>query len=421
MGGFFENVQVFTDGRAAEKLAASLAGVLTKLLRPRGWLECEAEDSERELAIRAAGRWISVYDSETESQNSDALRQLASDLSMAAEAPAVSVLVHDSDILELRLYRGGREEDWFNSRPDYFEDVEREVLERSAGQPSAWVPLLSEGRSLPELEKAFVRTRPPTPPVPAEDKLDEVSSVLGWDAGVYTGLVDVEERAEEEQVRVLSLHFKRAVRPRGAAARTRTQAPPASRDLNDSGDVEAPGLRGVMAEHLVLNPHLVEDVRAGTAPELPRILPGVTAFPAGKELLAFMNAGRSVVEARVGETAFHLIGHNAGMASSGLHLRVHGPAVEQGLVVPQEVWISGAATLHLPLRQLGKSFVAELPDFTLPKMDRKSFSEAFKSCLNVEVRTQTRARGEALLFIELIPVGNPIRGRFIAQRHVHVE
>ncbi len=103
MGSFFTNVQVRTRdaARAIEALRA--------IAKKDGLVATDdASGADRTMLVLAEGDWISVYDEGCEGQNQDALDALAAALSKKTRGPAVTILVHDSDVLELRLFRDGK-------------------------------------------------------------------------------------------------------------------------------------------------------------------------------------------------------------------------------------------------------------------------------------------------------------------------
>ena len=184
MGAFFTNVQVYTGGRPHAAIREGIIGAVRAQAAAAGQAEDpsledvgDEDDGGRIVLIAPAGSepWITVYDSATESQADEPLHDLGERLSRIGGA-AVTVLVHDSDILQLRLYRGGAEADHYNSVPDYFEDVTDDERAAVAGQADRWAGLLAEGATPDALQAAWT-----TDVVFAEDLLRDVAALLGWD------------------------------------------------------------------------------------------------------------------------------------------------------------------------------------------------------------------------------------------------
>src|SRR5215208_6221286 len=129
MGSFFTNVQVYVGDRPAHDLRSAIIGAMQRLVRDDGFVEVDPDDAtaERMLLIGPADatRWIAVYDSATEGQDQTQLDALAAALSTVSEGAAVGVLIHDSDVLELRLWHSGARLDSYSSSPDYYGLVSR--------------------------------------------------------------------------------------------------------------------------------------------------------------------------------------------------------------------------------------------------------------------------------------------------------
>jgi hypothetical protein len=88
--------------------------------------------------------YVVVYDEEADSQATAPILHVGGLLSEAAQAPVLAVLNHDDSILCYWLFEQGQLTDSYNSRPDYFGEVEDGAeqggdVERlcSAIQPSA--------------------------------------------------------------------------------------------------------------------------------------------------------------------------------------------------------------------------------------------------------------------------------------------
>jgi hypothetical protein len=165
MGSFFTNVQVFAGQRPVADVRAAIIAAIRQQAIAAGLEEDETivddEDAERVVTIGPAGSgsWIAVYDERTEDQDAESLRELGEALSQVGAA-AVTVLVHDSDILQMQLYQQGAQVDAYHSYPnDYRDDpdeprairliwkpdsasqYERREITLAAGQSAEGVPL----------------------------------------------------------------------------------------------------------------------------------------------------------------------------------------------------------------------------------------------------------------------------------------
>lgn len=151
MGAFFTNVQVRGGDRAA------IARALRADASASGMDEHEGEGADRTILILPPdeGGWVAVFDERTESQDLASLEALGALLSRVTSSPAVSVLVHDSDVLDLRLYRDGARVDRYDSFPGYFEGkASKKQKAAAAGHPERWSDLLAGG-SVEELRAAW--------------------------------------------------------------------------------------------------------------------------------------------------------------------------------------------------------------------------------------------------------------------------
>src|SRR5262245_15255583 len=159
MGRFFTNVHVRSSREVSDPRGA-LAGILEARAAADGFKPAKGdEDSDRIIAIgtTATSGWTAVIDEDTESQDTSTLEQLAKTLSKAVDGYAVSVLVHDSSVLDLRLFKDGRRLDHFVNLPEYLAPGPFSARKRRAmqGRPEVWAPLLQGDATIAALERAF--------------------------------------------------------------------------------------------------------------------------------------------------------------------------------------------------------------------------------------------------------------------------
>jgi len=105
MGVFLTNITL--RGAMAPKVAA--------------WFR---EQERRAFVSVEVGGCIIVCDQECEDQDADILSRLGAEVSKDLQCAALVATVHDSDVLTLKLYEGGRVLMDYNSSPAYFENVD---------------------------------------------------------------------------------------------------------------------------------------------------------------------------------------------------------------------------------------------------------------------------------------------------------
>ncbi len=177
MGSFFTNVQVSTKGIDEAEARARVVTAVREWITSQGWIEeGPGEPADREVVIGPAGPWISVYDQATESQDMKLIEGLASVLSQAAKTAAAGILVHDSDVLELRLCREGKVVDRYCSWPEYFEEVSRRNARKLSGKPEKWRELLVDDGNMDRLVQVWSGSR-----TFAEEVLADTAALLGWE------------------------------------------------------------------------------------------------------------------------------------------------------------------------------------------------------------------------------------------------
>lgn len=180
MGSFLTNVQVFVGQRAAGEVRDALVHWLPQALKGEGMYPTRGTDpSERTIVLGPVSddlRWVSVYDEAGEDQ-SGSHQELARAASLALKTWTLSMLVHDSDVLEVHLFHAGREVDAYCNRPDYFEGGSA----GPSGDPSRWASILAPGKTEADLERAFQ-----TSVHDADAVLVQIARVLGIDAELAT-------------------------------------------------------------------------------------------------------------------------------------------------------------------------------------------------------------------------------------------
>lgn len=152
MGLSFGSVHVLSAGEASFEAAVAAARALVGRSRAR------------RIVLRDAGRFISAFDRQ------GAHDALAKRLSAALETPAVSVEVHDSDVLRLGLFVGGQLVDRHLTNDDDGDGAP------AHGHAARWKPVLVAPAR--ELSRAGS-----SPQMFAEEALDDIAAALGLEPG----------------------------------------------------------------------------------------------------------------------------------------------------------------------------------------------------------------------------------------------
>ena len=137
MGSFFTNVHAqLPKGMPSEAALAKLSVAVRRLATTDATLveAADGEPADRTVLLVARGEWIAIYDEAAESQAPSSLESLGAAASLALESPAFSTLVHDGDVLELRLFERGERVDVYNSAPAYFGKITAAQKAAQAGR-----------------------------------------------------------------------------------------------------------------------------------------------------------------------------------------------------------------------------------------------------------------------------------------------
>lgn len=176
MGAFFTNVQVRSHDRDAV-VAAVRAHATTDATEV---VDGSADEPDRTILVLPpdAGGWIAIYDERAESQDVAVLEAMAIAVSRATGAAALTVLVHDSDVLDLRLVERGERVDRLDTCPEFSGPVSATKRAAVAGHPERWAALTSDVEALREAWKADE--------VFAERTLARTAEILGIEDGRAT-------------------------------------------------------------------------------------------------------------------------------------------------------------------------------------------------------------------------------------------
>jgi len=124
LGTFLSNIQVFSGTQDSTKLMDELVLVIRSMLDGDFYEETDgAELADRSLTLQiSSDRWISVYDQKLDEQNIDEMDALGTAISRVG-VPTVGSIMHDSDLLVMRLYQNGRTADTIINDLDLFNEM----------------------------------------------------------------------------------------------------------------------------------------------------------------------------------------------------------------------------------------------------------------------------------------------------------
>lgn len=321
MGSFLTNVQLKLSAAAVSEVRTALEAAAVKM----GYARHDGPDgADRSIVVIAHpdGDWVGVYDEESE-QQSGMHQALGEELSRALSTHAVSILVHDSDVLQMDLFQNGRRLDTFSNWPGYFEGLPQ----KASGSPSCWEALLPEGKTLADLKRLWSETSDACEALFAMAQLLEMEPALAQIGFNY--LDDAEQDIRGPEVR---LHFKNHRRP--------------AHERRQTGQ--------------------------------PRLVAGMPGQPDEATTKAiFAELGREVpvrvFGPREGQRSFELpvVIHNDGGESQGVHVLLMGPALDDGgLRVPKITVYSvkegfAGEIEEVELKSGKRGLSAEIPDVPL--------------------------------------------------------
>ena len=170
MGAFFTNIQI--RGGDPKRIRE----VILAELRDAGMHETDGDTFDRELLIVPGPRWTAVYDLRAENQDATAT-DWARMFSAALATDAFSVLVHDSDVLDLALFASGKKRDHYDSNPGFSGQAPSKVT--PAARAAKWEHLLADGHTRDELAAVFEHRG-----VFAEGALAPLAAALGIEHGL---------------------------------------------------------------------------------------------------------------------------------------------------------------------------------------------------------------------------------------------
>ncbi len=192
MGAFFTNIQVYTGNSHQDEIQNKVIETLRQRVLAGPYVEAgNGETVDRTILIGPVGSepWLTILDEAIEEQDLNKLDALAGTLSLANLSSAVGVLIHDSEVLNLRLFRNGLIADNFCSDPHYFYEKLPSNQRGTSGHPKLWREILAPGVTEAELRRIWNEQYST-----AEDMLIDTARLLGWNSKqIFLSLKEVLE------------------------------------------------------------------------------------------------------------------------------------------------------------------------------------------------------------------------------------
>ncbi|HKS29829.1 MAG TPA: hypothetical protein VJS44_18545 [Pyrinomonadaceae bacterium] len=139
--------------------------------------EYVAEQNRNAYVSPTVNNFTVVYDEQCESQDTDILEELASELSKRFSCPALAVLNHDDDILWYKLFEAGQLTDEYDSCPDYFE-AEAELSMPKGGDAGKLCSVFKSEQNVTEVER-ILRAPNPDAYTFAYERHEDLARALG--------------------------------------------------------------------------------------------------------------------------------------------------------------------------------------------------------------------------------------------------
>jgi hypothetical protein len=182
MGEFITNVQIATGSRPRAEVREGVLASVRRFVESQGFVEAApGEAPDRSVAVGPVSDepWIAVYDEGTEDQDVRKLDALATAITRELTTSAVSILVHDSDALQVTLFARGEVVDRRSGKP--------RKAARKKGDPAVvkgWADVLRPGVDaatlLAALDGAVVEIGGPLPRIADALGLDIARCGIGY-------------------------------------------------------------------------------------------------------------------------------------------------------------------------------------------------------------------------------------------------
>ena len=195
MGAFFTNIQLRTSEVDRSNVIDKVLDYVIKLNNEAGFTITHNEDDADKSIIISPSEdltWISIYDEDTEDQNSKKLNKIASSLSKEFKTIALSVLVNDSDKVYVGITNNGTLKDTISNRS--------KKIDFSKSKPLVWSDILVENYSFEDVKSAWQSKS-----VFVEDFLTQFAKLINLDSSKL--LTGYEYLNNESLTKEIKLNF----------------------------------------------------------------------------------------------------------------------------------------------------------------------------------------------------------------------
>lgn len=195
MGAFFTNIQLRTSEVDRSNVIDKVVDYVIKLNNEAGFTITHNEDDADKSIIISPSEdltWISIYDEDTEDQNSKKLNKIASSLSKEFKTIALSVLVNDGDTVYVGITNNGTLKDTISNRS--------KKIDFSKSKPLVWSDILVENYSFEDVKSAWQSKS-----VFVEDFLTQFAKLINLDSSKL--LTGYEYLNNESLTKEIKLNF----------------------------------------------------------------------------------------------------------------------------------------------------------------------------------------------------------------------
>jgi hypothetical protein len=173
MGSFFTNIQVKTTGdvsRFTNKIAESIIAIHAD----REMVQVDSEENaDKTIVVLPGNDWVAVYDEEFEDQDLQKLERLSLALSHQLKTASISVLVHDSDWINLGLSMNGLLEETISN-------IDGDI-DFTKNKPAAWKNVFAGNYDLNNIIQAWQKKQ-----VIVDSFLNEFAGFIGADSSTLS-------------------------------------------------------------------------------------------------------------------------------------------------------------------------------------------------------------------------------------------